>query len=593
MLSSRAFTHSSLRSFTCPFQKTLRPSPLTSSLNVSRFSQPKKFFSTERDVDQCDVVIVGAGPSGLSAAIKLKQLSEKSGKDLRITVVEKAAEVGRHILSGAVIEPRALNELLPDWKNMESPIQQEVTDDSFLYLTKTSSFKFPITPSTLHNKGNYIVSLSNVVRWLGEVAEGMGIEIYPGIAASEVLFDESGSVKGIATNDVGVGKDGQPKDSYQPGMELHARLTLFAEGCRGHLTKRLFDKFELRKGVGHQTYGIGIKELWEISPEKFHPGSVIHTTGWPMDYKTYGGSFLYHFGQNMISTGFVVGLDYENPYMSPYKEFQRWKHHPSIAPIFEGGKCVSYGARAISEGGLQALPKLHFPGGALIGDTAGFLNVPKIKGTHNAMKSGMVCAETAFEHLTDSSKEGKPILLENYKENIQKSWLWDDLNRVRNIRPAFQYGFWAGMSYSAVDTYVLRGKAPWTLQFKHADHEATKPASECTPIEYPKPDGKISFDLLTNLARSGTNHEADQPVHLTLKNDQTPVQVNYKKYAGLENRFCPAGVYEYVEDDKGNPKLQINAQNCIHCKTCDIKDPTQNINWVTPEGSGGPLYEGM
>ena len=535
-----------------------------------------------------DVVIVGAGPSGLSTAIRLRQLCEEHGTDLSICIVEKGSEVGAHILSGAVLEPRSLEELFPDWKDRGAPLHTPAREDRFFFLTTGSGFRLP-TPPQMHNKGNYIISLGNLCRWLGEQAEALDVSIFPGFPASEVLYHEDGAVKGVATQDMGVGRDGQPKASFEPGVELHARVTVFAEGCRGHLTKSLFERFDLRTGADPQTYGIGIKELWEVDPAKHEQGLVVHTLGWPLDRSTYGGSFLYHLEDNQVAVGFVVGLDYTNPHLSPFEEFQRFKTHPKIRPTFEGGRRIAYGARAISEGGLQSLPKLTFPGGLLVGDTAGFLNVPKIKGTHTAMKSGMTAAEAIFDALRDDSS---PCEAADYRSRLEGTWLWDELHRVRNLRPSFRWGLWGCLLYSGLDTYLLRGKAPWTLRH-HADHAALKKASECPRIEYPKPDGEVSFDRNSSVFLSNTNHEEDQPVHLTLKDDSVPIAVNLAEFDAPEQRYCPAGVYEIVNEDAGEPRLQINAQNCVHCKTCDIKDPTQNIHWVTPEGGGGPNYPNM
>ena len=541
----------------------------------------------ERESMEYDVVIVGAGPSGLAAAIRLKQLAAEQARDVSVCVLEKGSEVGAHILSGACLEPRALNELIPDWQAQGAPIDTPVTEDQFLFLTATKSYRLP-TPPQMHNEGNYIVSLGNVVRWLGQQAEALGVEIYPGFAAAEVLYDEAGRVRGVATGNMGVTKSGEEGPNFQPGMELHAKLTLFAEGCRGSLTKTLMEQFNLRDGVQPQTYGLGIKELWEIQPAQHVKGKVIHTIGWPVDTRTYGGSWLYMFGENLVSVGYVVGLDYENPHLSPFEEMQRYKTHPVIRTILEGGRRIAYGARALSEGGFQSIPKLVFPGGALIGDTAGFLNVPKIKGTHTAMKSGMVAAEAAFDALKDSAEAPE---LTAYPERLEKSWLWDELRSVRNIRPAFHWGLWPAMAYSALDTYLLRGKAPWTLAHK-ADHTTLKSAADAKPIEYPRPDGKLTFDKLSSVFLSNTNHEEDQPVHLRLKDPSVAERINLARYDGPEQRYCPAGVYEYVAGADGARHLQINAQNCVHCKTCDIKDPTQNIDWVTPEGGGGPNYIG-
>ena len=543
----------------------------------------------ERESMEYDVVIVGAGPSGLSAAIRLKQLAAENDQEVNVCVIEKGSEVGAHILSGAVVEPRALNELIPDWKERGAPLNTPATEDRFLFLTRESSYKLP-TPPSMNNHGNYIISLGNLCRWLATQAEELGVEIYPGFAAAEVLYNDDGAVVGVATGDMGVGRDGQPTDQFAPGMELRARYTLFAEGCRGSLTKTLFDRFNLRDGVDPQTYGIGIKELWEIDPAKHQPGKIIHTVGWPLDASTYGGSFLYHLENNQVAVGFVIGLGYSNPHLYPFEEFQRFKTHPDIRPTFEGGRRIAYGARAISAGGLQSIPKLTFPGGVLIGDTAGFLNMPKIKGTHTAMKSGMIAADAVFAAVKAGRSADE---VTEYPEQFRQSWLWQELHQVRNIKPSFSWGLWAAMAYSALDTYVLRGKAPWTLHHK-PDHEKLKPASECSKIEYPKPDGKISFDRLSSVFISNTNHEEDQPCHLQLKDPTVPIQINLALYDAPEQRYCPAGVYEIVRDNDGNnPRLQINAQNCVHCKTCDIKDPTQNINWVTPQGGGGPNYPNM
>ena len=538
----------------------------------------------ERESMEFDVVVVGAGPSGLSAAIRAKQLNP----ELTVCVLEKGSEVGAHILSGAVFEPHALDELIPDWRDKGAPLNTKALDDNFLFLTETKAIKLP-TPPQMHNDGNYIISLGNLCRWLAGQAEELGVEIFPGFAAAEVLYHEDGSVKGVATGDMGIGKDGQPTHAYTPGVELHARQTIFAEGCRGSLTKLLFERFDLRKDCDPQTYGIGIKELWEVEPAKHQQGKIVHTVGWPMDPKTYGGSFLYHLEDNQVVVGFVIGLGYSNPHLSPFDEFQRFKTHPAIRPLFEGGRRIAYGARAISAGGFQSIPKLTFPGGVLVGDTAGFLNVPKIKGTHTAMKSGMVAAEAVVALLGEESG----IAAHAYPRELKKSWLWDELYRVRNIKPSFKWGLYAAIAYSAVDTYLLGGKAPWTFHHK-PDHEQLKKASECPKIAYPKPDGKISFDKLSSVFISNTNHEENQPAHLKLKDESVPVEINLPLYDAPEQRYCPAGVYEIVRDDDGtNPRLQINAQNCVHCKTCDIKDPTQNINWVVPEGGGGPNYPNM
>ena len=540
---------------------------------------------SNREIMEYDVVIVGAGPSGLSTAIKLKQLSKDANKDLSVCVVEKGSEVGAHILSGAVIETKALDELIPDWKTKDCPLKTKANHDKFLYLTETKSYQLP-TPPQMHNKGNYIISLSDFTKWLAEQAELLEVEIYPGFSASEVLFNEQDKVIGIATCDMGRLKDGSEGPNFEQGIELHAKQTVFSEGCRGHLGKILIKKFKLDIESSPQTYGIGIKELWEITPEKSKPGSILHTTGWPLKSDTYGGSFLYHLDKNKISIGFVVGLDYKNPYLSPYMEFQRFKHHPEIKKILKGGRRINYGARALNEGGIQSLPKLTFPGGMLTGCEAGFLNVPKIKGTHLAMKSGMIAADAIFENI------GKKEEVDNYQNLIKKSWLWSELYSVRNIRPSFKWGFWKAIVYSAIDTYIFRGKAPWTLDHYGTDHQSLENKSKHEKINYPKPDNVISFDRLTNVSFSGTNHEENQPCHLTLKNEAVPININLELYDNPETRYCPAGVYEIVMSDN-KPKLQINAQNCVHCKTCDIKDPTQNINWVTPQGGGGPNYQGM
>ena len=542
-------------------------------------------MTVERESLEYDVVIVGAGPSGLAAGIRLRQLCMERGEDLSVCILEKGSEVGAHILSGAVLQPTALNELLPNWKEDGAPLNCPVKKDKFVLLTKSSAITLP-TPPQMNNHGNYIISLGNLCRWLGEQAENLGVDILPGFAASEVLYDGD-RVKGVATGDMGIGKDGEPTVNHMPGAELHARLTLFAEGCRGSLTKTLYERFKLREGVGPQTFGIGIKELWEVDSSVHDEGYVWHSVGWPLDSSTYGGSFVYHLENNQVATGFVVGLDYQNPFLSPFQEFQRFKHHSAVKHLFENGRRVAYGARALVEGGYQAIPKLTFPGGALIGDCAGFLNTPKIKGTHTAMKSGMTAAEAAYDHLVADSKEE----LTGYSKALKDSWLWKELYLARNIRPGFKKGLWPGLVHAGLDTFLMRGRAPWTLSH-HEDHNSLKKASESKPIEYPKPDGVISFDRNSSVYLSGTFHEENQPVHLTLKDDSIPISTNLALYDAPEQRYCPAGVYEIVENE-GAPALQINAQNCVHCKTCDIKDVTQNINWVVPEGGGGPNYPNM
>ena len=545
----------------------------------------------ERESMEYDVVIVGAGPSGLGAAIRLRQLAEEHERELSVCIVEKGSEVGAHILSGAVLEPRALNELFPNWEELGAPLNTPVTDEQFMFLTDSGGLSCPnaFLPPPMKNHGNYIISLGNLCRWLGEQAEALGVEIYPGFAAAEVLYHDDGSVKGIATGDMGVGRDGEQTENYMAGMALHAKYTFFAEGCRGHLGKQLMERFNLRADAEPQTYGIGIKELWEVDPSVHRNGLVVHTAGWPLGTHTYGGSFLYHLENNQVAVGFVVGLDYQNPYLSPFEEFQRYKTHPKIRPVFEGARRIAYGARALNEGGLQSLPKLTFPGGVLVGCEAGTLNTPKIKGSHTAMKSGMLAAEAVFEALgADRSSDE----VTTYSERFEASWVYEELHQARNVRPAFRWGLWGGTLYTGIDQVLFRGKAPWTLKHGHVDHERLKKASECTPIDYPTPEGEVSFDKLSSEYLSATTHEENQPIHLTLSDDSVPVAVNLTEYDGPEARFCPAGVYEYVMEN-GAERLQINAQNCVHCKTCDIKDPTQNINWVVPEGGGGPNYPNM
>lgn len=535
-----------------------------------------------------DIVIVGGGPSGLSTAIRLKSLSNSKGVDLNVCLVEKGSEVGAHILSGAVIETKALDELIPDWETLGAPLHTKASKDRFLFLTEKHSFRLP-TPPQMHNEGNYIISLGNLCRWLAEQAEELGVEIYPGFACSEIVYDAEGKVIGVATGDMGRAKDGSEGPNFEPGIELHAKQIVLAEGCRGSLTKTVCDRFGLRENSDPQVYGLGIKEVWEVSPENHEAGLITHTTGWPMDSRTYGGSWLYHFGENLVSVGFVIGLDYTNPHLSPFEEMQRFKTHPAIAKVFEAGRRLSYGARTISAGGFQSIPKLTFPGGLLIGDTAGFLNVPKIKGTHTAMKSGIVAGDALF-NAADKNELGNTEISE-YSTKIRESWIWDELYKVRNIKPSFHWGLYPAMAYSAMDTLILRGRAPWTLRHRY-DHLQTKKAEECKIINYPKPDGKLTFDKLSSVFLSNTNHEENQPCHLVLKEANLAVGKNLKRYAGLEQNYCPAGVYEYVEEDGAN-RLQINAQNCVHCKSCDIKDPSQNITWTVPEGGGGPNYSNM
>ena len=546
----------------------------------------------ERDSMEFDVLVVGGGPAGLAAAIRLKQLAAKAGSELSVCVIEKGSEIGAHTLSGAVMDPRAITELIPDWKAQGAPLETEVTEDEVLFLTATKSYRTPnwALPSGLRNHGNYIVSLGAVVRWMGQQAEALGIDVYPGFAAAEILYDDKGAVRGVATGNMGVGRDGEPTDNFQPGMELLAKYTLFAEGARGHLGKQLIAKYRLDADSDPQTYGLGIKELWEVDPAKHKRGLVVHTAGWPLDNATYGGSFLYHFGENLVSVGFVVGLAYQNPWLSPFEEFQRYKTHPAIRSTFEGGKRLSYGARAITAGGIMSLPKTVFPGGALIGCDAGFLNASRIKGSHAAIKTGMLAADAAFEALGAGRSADE---LSAYPAAFRSSWLYDELWQARNFKQWMSKGLVTGTIMHGIEQVVLRGKAPWTLHHAHADHECLRPASEFQPIVYPKPDGKLTFDRLSSVFLSNTNHEENQPIHLTLKNASVPVGTNLARYAGPEQRYCPAGVYEFVKNEDQSDRLQINAQNCVHCKTCDIKDPTQNIVWVVPGGGGGPNYPGM
>ena len=551
----------------------------------------------ERDSMEYDVVVVGGGPSGLSAAIRLKQMAEEAGVEIAVCVLEKGSEIGAHILSGAVVDPKGIGELFPDWKERGAPLNVPVSAEKFLLLTEPSSISVPVAllPPPMQNHGNYIVSLGNVCRWLGEQAEAMGVEIYPGFAAAEVLYHEDGSVKGVATGDMGISREGEQKDSYTPGIELHAKYTFFAEGCRGSLTRELMNKFSLQESCEQQTYGIGIKELWEIEPEKHQEGLVVHTTGWPMDRQTYGGSFMYHLEDNQVAIGFVIGLDYQNPYLSPYDEFQRYKTHPDIRHYLEGGKRIAYGARALNEGGLQCVPDLAFPGGTLIGCAAGFMNVPKIKGSHTAIKTGMMAAEAAFEAIQSAGESEPAKVLEAYPAAYKDSWVYKELYQARNVRPSFaKWGLLGGMLYTGIEQKLFRGNVPWTFKHGHKDNEVLKKKDNAKPIDYPKYDGVLTFDKPSSVYLSNTNHEEDQPIHLTLKDPTIPVEHNLKYYDAPEQRYCPAGVYEIVRDDDGsNPRLQINAQNCVHCKTCDIKDITQNIVWVTPEGGGGPNYPNM
>jgi electron-transferring-flavoprotein dehydrogenase len=545
-----------------------------------------------------DVVVVGGGPAGLASAIRLKQLASEQGKEVSVVVLEKGSEPGAHILSGAVLDPISLTELFPNWKELGAPLNQPVTDEAMLFLSETTGYRTPnfLLPQCSQNHGNYIISLGALTRWLGQQAETLGVEIFPGFAAAEVLYNDAGAVIGVATGNMGVEKSGEPGPNFQIGMELLGKYTVFAEGSRGHLGKQVIEKYKLDEGCDPQSYGLGIKELWEVEPARHEPGLVVHTAGWPMSNDTYGGSFLYHMEDNKIAMGFITGLNYSNPYLSPFEEFQRWKTHPNIRWYLENdkgevtAKRLAYGARAITAGGLLSLPKTVFPGGALVGCDAGFLNVSRIKGSHSAIKSGMLAAEAAFEAVTAGRSQDE---LAAYPEKFEQSWLYSELNKSRNFKSWFKYGLRVGTVMNGFEQFGLKGAMPWTVRRDKPDYAYLKPASECQPIDYPKPDGKLTFDRLSSVFISSANHEENQPAHLTLKDASVPVNVNLAKYAGPEARYCPAGVYEFVKDEAGADKLQINAANCVHCKTCDIKDPTQNIVWVTPEGGGGPNYTEM
>jgi electron-transferring-flavoprotein dehydrogenase len=547
-----------------------------------------------REAMEYDVVVVGGGPAGLATAIHLKQLAAQEGKEVSVVVLEKGSEPGAHILSGAIMDPRALTELLPDWKEQGAPMTQPVTEDVFLMLGEEGATRIPnfLLPPNFDNHGCYVLSLANLTRWLAQQAEALGVEIFPGFPAAEVLYEEDGSVKGVATGNMGIGKDGEPTDSFQLGMELHAKYTIFAEGARGHLGRQLISRYQLDADSDPQSYSIGIKEVWEIDPSRHTPGLALHSAGWPLDEMTYGGSFMYHMEDNQVAIGFVVGLDYSNPYLSPFEEFQRFKTHPNIRWYFDAGtpKRVGYGARALTVGGLLSLPKTVFPGGALVGCDAGYLNSSRIKGSHAAIKTGMLAARAAFDAILAGRQHDE---LTAYPEAFEQSWLYTELNKARNFKQWFKKGRSVATLMTGIEQFVLRGSIPWTLHREKPDHVYLKPAAECQPIVYPRPDGKLTFDRLSSVFISNTNHAEDQPPHLTLKDASVPVNVNLDKFAGPESRYCPAGVYEFVDVEGSAPRLQINAQNCVHCKTCDIKDPTQNIVWVTPEGGGGPNYTNM